>query len=138
MHPAHPSKDTSCGLFNGMQMGGQWDWNRRALRIGVAAYRQTCDVMLILSGSCATARSQPNRNSRKETTLLFDRFVSTRVSRRSCWKAVLSANQFACDVAYFAGENVENLEFGVRYNTVSVAFSRSNYAAQFPRSARFL
>jgi len=43
-------------LFNGMQMGGQWDWNRRALRIGVAAHRQTCDVMLILSGSCATAR----------------------------------------------------------------------------------
>jgi hypothetical protein len=26
-------------LFNGMQMGGQWDWNRRALRIGVAARR---------------------------------------------------------------------------------------------------
>jgi hypothetical protein len=23
-------------LFNGMQMGGQWDWNRRTLRIGVA------------------------------------------------------------------------------------------------------
>ena len=43
-------------LFNGMQMGGQWDWNRRALRIGVAAHRQTCDVMLILSGSCVTAR----------------------------------------------------------------------------------
>ena len=43
-------------LFNGMQMGGQWDRNRRALRIGVAARRQTCNVMLILSGSCATAR----------------------------------------------------------------------------------
>ena len=43
-------------LFNGMQMGGQWDWNRRALRIGVAARRQTCNVVFILSGSCATAR----------------------------------------------------------------------------------
>jgi hypothetical protein len=43
-------------LFNGMQMGGQRDRNRRALRIGVAARRQTCNVVFILSGSCATAR----------------------------------------------------------------------------------
>jgi hypothetical protein len=43
-------------LFNGMQMGGQWDRNRRALRIGVAARRQTRNVVSILSGSCATAR----------------------------------------------------------------------------------
>ena len=39
-------------LFNGMQMGCQWDRNRRALRIGVAARRQTCNVVLLLSGSC--------------------------------------------------------------------------------------
>jgi hypothetical protein len=43
-------------LFNGMQMGCQWDRNRRALRIGVAARRQTRNVVSILSGSCATAR----------------------------------------------------------------------------------
>jgi hypothetical protein len=43
-------------LFNGMQMGGQWDQNRRALRIGVAARRQTCNAVFNLSGSCATAR----------------------------------------------------------------------------------
>ena len=43
-------------LLNGMQMGGQWDRNRRALRIGVATRRQTCNVVYILRGSCATAR----------------------------------------------------------------------------------
>jgi len=43
-------------LFNGMQMGCQWDRNRRALRIGVAARRQTCNAVFNLRGSCATAR----------------------------------------------------------------------------------
>ena len=36
-------------LFNGMQMGGQWDRNRSALRIGLAARRQTCNIVFILS-----------------------------------------------------------------------------------------
>jgi hypothetical protein len=39
-------------LFNGMQMGGQWDRNRRALRRGAATRRQTRNVVLLLSGSC--------------------------------------------------------------------------------------
>jgi len=58
-------------LFNGMQMGGQWDWNRRALRIGVAAHRQTCDVMLILSGSCATARLSAKQKLAKGDDVAF-------------------------------------------------------------------
>ena len=57
MHPAQPSRDTRLWICS---MGCKWEVNGIGIGghyvSGVAARRQTCNAVHILSGSCATAR----------------------------------------------------------------------------------